>query len=56
MSEPGNQSRWYEQVIETTRRRERTAALRKKLAEARTAGKARRHAERLRRRGEGNGG
>jgi len=42
--------RWYDAVIEYVRRRERTAVLRRELAVARRIGKARRHAERLRRR------
>lgn len=39
--------RWYVAVIETIRRRERRAAERRELAEARKAGKERRNAERL---------
>lgn len=45
--EPG----WYVAFIEFVRKRERTAVLRRELAEARRIGKARRHAERLRKRG-----
>lgn len=44
--------RWYDAVIEYMRARERTAVLRRELAAARRIGKARRHAERLRKRGE----
>lgn len=40
--------RWYEAVIAYMQRRERTAVLRRRLAEAREGGKAIRHAKRLR--------
>lgn len=43
--------RWLQAVRERQERRERTAALRARLKVARDAGKARRHAERLRKRG-----
>lgn len=51
MSEDPTIPRWYVGVIEYIRRRERTAVLRRQLAEARQAGKERRHRERLRKRG-----
>lgn len=41
--------RWLEQVREHQARQERTRQLRAELLAARTAGKARRHADRLRR-------
>lgn len=43
--------RWLQAVKARQERRERTAALRAQLKVARDAGKARRHAERLRQRG-----
>jgi len=46
--EPG----WYVAFIEFVRKRERSAVLRARLKAARDAGKARRHAERLRKRGQ----
>ncbi len=47
--ETSDRYRWLEQVRERQARQERTRQLRAELAAARTAGKARRHAERLRR-------
>ena len=47
--------RWYETVIAYLQRRERTAALRKRLADARAAGKAIRHQQRLREQAKGKG-
>lgn len=63
-TEEQTEPRWYELVIEATStrerlyiaRRDRTRVLRRELDIARAAGKARRHAERLRRRGEAPGG
>jgi len=48
-AEPSERYRWLAAVRERQARQERTRALRAELAAARTAGKARRHAERLRR-------
>ncbi len=42
-----NRDRWRVALDEYIARKERTRALRAQLAEARTAGKARRHADRL---------
>lgn len=50
MTEEPTVEPWWDGVIAFIQKRERTAVLRKKLAEARAAGKERRNRERLRKR------